>query len=86
VFCYDLVRNPPVRHPMACIGYEKDREALKYRCPARHELVVHLGLATRLASAPRWEGTLGGLRLSPIAQALQAEGKTESPPEPRRAG
>lgn len=37
VFCYDQVGNPPVRHGMACIGYEADREAIKYRCPARHE-------------------------------------------------
>jgi hypothetical protein len=154
VYCYDMVSNPPVRHRMACIGYEKDREALKYRCPARHEdwacpsekrcntgkvygltaripceldlrrfpaipratkqferlykgrtaservnarlkifwgaddgnvtgarrfhafvgvvMVVHLGLATLLASASRWEGTLGCLRLSPIAAALRA--------------
>lgn len=173
VFCYDMVSDPPVRHGMSCIGYEKDREALKYRCPARHEgwdcpsdqrcnedkayglavripceldlrrfppipratkqferlykgrtaservnarlkifwgaddgnvtgarrfhafvgvvMVVHLGLATLLASASRWEGTLGCLRLSPIAQALRAEanedsGKEEAPPEGRRAG
>jgi Transposase DDE domain len=37
VYCYDMVSNPPVRHKMAYIGYEKDRETLKYRCPARHE-------------------------------------------------
>jgi Transposase DDE domain len=37
VLCYDMVSNPPVRHPMAYVGYEKDRETLKYRCPARHE-------------------------------------------------
>jgi Transposase DDE domain len=37
VLCYDRVSNPPVRHQMAYVGYEKDREALKYRCPARHE-------------------------------------------------
>ena len=155
VFCYDMVSDPPVRHGMACIGYEQDRGALKYRCPARHEgwdcpsdercngdkvygltaridckldlrrfppipratkqferlykgrtavervnarlkifwgaddgnvrgarrfhafvgmvMVVHLGLATMLASAPRWEGTLGCLRLSPIGKALRQE-------------
>ena len=154
VFCYDTVSDPPVRHRMACIGYEKDREAIKYRCPARHEgwdcpsdatcnaerayglavripceldlrrfppipratkqferlykgrtaservnarlkifwgaddgnvtgarrfhawvgavLVVHLGLALLLASAPRWEGRLGRTHLGPIAEALQA--------------
>jgi hypothetical protein len=154
VFCYDRASDPPVRHQMAYVGYEKDRDTLKYRCPARHEgwpcpsdercngaqaygltaripcaldlrrfppiprgtqqferrykgrtavervnarfkiywgaddgnlrgarrfhafvgaiLVVHLSLATRLASAPRWEGRLGTMRLSPIAQALRA--------------
>jgi len=153
VFCYDQVSDPPVRHPMACIGYEPDRETIKYRCPARHEgwtcpsdarcndrkdygltaripctldlrrfppipratkqferlykgrtaveringrlkvfwgaddghivgsrrfhsfvgavMVVHLGLAVVLASIPRWDGPLGKMRLSPIAQKLQ---------------
>jgi len=33
-------------------------------------MLVHVGLATLLASCPRWEGTLGQTRLSPIAQAL----------------
>lgn len=33
-------------------------------------LVVHLAMATLLAQVPRREGTLGKLRLSPIAQAL----------------
>jgi Transposase DDE domain/Transposase domain (DUF772) len=155
LYCYDTASAPPVRHPMAYIGYEKERETLKYRCPARHEgwscpmdevcnagksygltvrvpqeidlrrfppipratkqferlykgrtavervnarlkifwgaddgnltgarrfhafvgavLVVHLGLATLLASAPRWEGTLGQTRLSPIAEALRGQ-------------
>ncbi len=163
VYCYDMESDPPVRHRMACIGYEKDREALKYRCPARHEgwdcpsdercnqdksyglsaridctldlrrfpaipratkqferlykgrtatervnarlkifwgaddgnvtgarrfhafvgtvMAVHLGLATLLASTPRWEGTLGCLRLSPIAQALRAQWQEEAPAE-----
>jgi len=34
-------------------------------------MVVHIGLATLLASAPRREGTLGKMRLGPIAQALR---------------
>ena len=34
-------------------------------------MVVHLGLATLLASCPRREGTLGKMRLSPIARALR---------------
>lgn len=37
VHCYDTISNPPVRHRMAYIGYEKDRDCVKYRCPARHE-------------------------------------------------
>jgi hypothetical protein len=37
VHCYDTVSEPPVRHRMAYIGYEKDRDCVKYRCPARHE-------------------------------------------------
>jgi Transposase DDE domain/Transposase domain (DUF772) len=153
VHCYDRVSNPMVRHPMSYIGYEPDRETLKYRCPAKHEgwecpmsaicnahteygktvrvnreidlrrfpalpratkkferlykgrtaverinarlkifwglddgnlkgarrfhawvgavMAVHAGFATLLASAPRYEGTLGKVRLSPIAKALQ---------------
>jgi Transposase DDE domain/Transposase domain (DUF772) len=153
VYCYDRVSEPMVRHPMAYIGYEPDRQAIKYRCPAKHEgwecpmsdvcnagktygktvrvpravdlrrfpalpratkkfehlykgrtsvervnarlkifwgiddgnikgsrrfhawvgavMVVHAAFATLLASAPRYEGTLGKMRLSPIAQALR---------------
>jgi hypothetical protein len=37
VYCYDTVSDPPRRHSLAYIGYEKDRETLKYRCPARHQ-------------------------------------------------
>jgi Transposase DDE domain len=37
-------------------------------------MVVHVALATVLASLPRREGTLGKMRLSPIAEALQAAG------------
>jgi hypothetical protein len=37
IFCYDMVSNPPVRHPMAYIGHEPARGTLKYRCPARHQ-------------------------------------------------
>lgn len=36
-------------------------------------MVVQVGLATLLAGVPRREGTLGKMRLSPIAQALQAK-------------
>src|SRR3954452_8298328 len=37
VYCYDKVSEPPVRHPMSYIGYEPQRQTLKYRCPAMHE-------------------------------------------------
>lgn len=36
-------------------------------------MVVHLGMATVLASLPRREGTLGKMKLSPIAKVLQEE-------------
>lgn len=157
VYCYDKVSDPPVRHRMAYIGHEPQRETLKYRCPAKHEkwacpmtdicnagkaygktvrvergidlrrfpslpratmkferlykgrtsvervnarfkifwgvddgnvkgsrrfvaqvgvvMVVHAAFATLLASAPRREGTLGRLRLSPIAKALTQQAK-----------
>lgn len=160
VYCYDRVSEPMVRHKMAYIGYEPDREAIKYRCPARHEgwecpmsaicnagksygktvrvprevdlrrfpalprgtkkfeqrykgrtsvervngrlkifwgiddgnvkgsrrfhawvgavMAVHAAFATLLARAPRYEGTLGKVRLSPIAKALS----TRPPREP----
>jgi Transposase DDE domain len=160
IHCYDKVSEPPLRHKMAYIGHEPERETLKYRCPAKHEgwecpmssicnagksygktvrvdrvldprrfpslpratkkfermykgrtsiervnarlkifwgvddgnltgsrrfvaqvgvvLVVHAAFATLLASAPRREGTLGKLRLSPIAEALRAQAKAES--------
>ena len=155
LYCYDRVSQPMVRHRMAYIGYEPERETLKYRCPAMHEgwqcpmsevcnagksygmtvrvdrevdlrrfpalprgtkkfermykgrtavervngrfkvfwgvddgnlrgsrrffanvgavMVVHAAFATLLAMAPRREGTLGKMRLSPIAQALRAK-------------
>ena len=161
IYCYDKVSDPPVRHPMAYIGYEPERETLKYRCPAKHEgwdcpmskicnagksygktvrvdhdldprrfpslpratkkfermykgrtsvervnarlkifwgvddgnvtgtrrfvaqvgvvLAVHAAFATLLASAPRREGTLGKVRLSPIAEALRAHAKRAEP-------
>ena len=37
VHCYDRTSLPIVRHKMAYIGHEPERETLKYRCPARHE-------------------------------------------------
>jgi len=155
LFCYDRVSQPMVRHPMAYIGHEPTRQALKYRCPAKHEgwecpmakicnagksygltvrvpreidlrrfpelpratkkferlykgrtaaervnarlkvfwgaddgnirgsrrffaqvgvvMVVHAAFAALLAAAPRYEGRLGKMSLSPIAQALRAK-------------
>lgn len=160
IYCYDKVSDPPVRHPMSYIGYEPERETLKYRCPAKHEdwecpmsvhcnagksygktvrvpsdvdprrfpalpratkkfermykgrtsvervnarlkifwgvddgnvtgarrfvaqvgvvMAVHAAFATLLASAPRQEGTLGGVRLGPIADALRAQAKEQA--------
>ena len=37
LYCYDQVSDPVVRHRMAYIGYEPQRETIKYRCPAQHE-------------------------------------------------
>jgi hypothetical protein len=36
-------------------------------------MLVHIGLATLLASCPRRDGTLGRTRLSPVAEALRAK-------------
>jgi hypothetical protein len=162
VFCYDQISDPPVRHAMAYIGHEPERETIKYRCPAMHEgwecpmaqvcdagksygktvrvkqeidlrrfpdvpratkqferlykgrtavervnarmkifwgaddgnitgatrfhafigtvLVVHIGLATLLASTARHEGPLGKMELSPIAKALREQLHTKAEP------
>ncbi len=37
VYCYNCTSQPIVRQKMAYIGYEPQRETIKYRCPARHE-------------------------------------------------
>jgi hypothetical protein len=37
LYCYDRTSTPIVRHRMAYIGYEPQRQTIKYRCPARHE-------------------------------------------------
>jgi hypothetical protein len=42
-------------------------------------LAVHAAFATLLASAPRYEGTLGKLRLSPIARALRDRAASRVP-------
>jgi hypothetical protein len=43
----------------------------RFHAHAGAVLVVHLGLATVLAQAERYEGTYGKMRLSPIAKALR---------------
>jgi len=35
--CYDRTSTPIIRHRMAYIGHEPQRQTIKYRCPARHE-------------------------------------------------
>ena len=159
IYCYDKVSEPPVRHKMAYIGHEPERETLKYRCPAKHEgwecpmsevcnagksygktvrvpreknlrrfpalpratkkfermykgrtsvervnarmkifwgvddgnitgsrrfvaqvgvvLAVHAAFATLLAKAPRREGTLSKMGLSPVAEALRSHQKSQ---------
>jgi hypothetical protein len=47
-------------------------------------LVVHAAFATLLAMAPRWEGTLGQTKLSPIAKALHGKVRPAAPPRRRR--
>jgi hypothetical protein len=37
VYCYDTVSETPVRHRMAYVGYEAERDSVRYRCPALHE-------------------------------------------------
>lgn len=50
-------------------------------------MVVHLGLATLLAKATRWEGRLGQTRLGPIAKALhQGEGGSPAEAEESSSG
>lgn len=155
VYCYDRVSEPIVRHKMAYIGHEPERQTLKYRCPAQHEgwecpmsalcnagksygktvrvpreidlrrfpelpratkkferlykgrtavervnarlkvfwgaddgnirgsrrffaqvgvvMAVHAAFASLLAAAPRYEGRISKMSLSPIAQALRAK-------------
>ena len=36
-------------------------------------MIVHIGLATLLAAAPRHDGTLSTMRLGPVQKALQAK-------------
>jgi hypothetical protein len=47
-------------------------------------MIVHAAFATLLASAPRWEGTLGQTKISPIAKALYGKPSKPAPPRKRR--
>jgi len=47
-------------------------------------MVVHATFATLLAMSPRWEGTLGQTKLSPIAKALHGKVSEQAPPRKRR--
>ena len=47
-------------------------------------LVVHAAFATLLAMAPRWEGTLGQTKLSPIAKALHGKASEAAVSRKRR--
>ena len=45
-------------------------------------MIIHVAVAKWLAKQPRWEGTLGNTRLSPIAQMLARLDDSENEPEP----
>lgn len=47
-------------------------------------MVVHAAFATLLASAPRWEGTLGQTKIGPIAEALHGKRKSKRAAPTRR--
>jgi Transposase DDE domain/Transposase domain (DUF772) len=76
VHCYDTTSAPPVRQPMACIGYEKDRQAIKYRCPARQQgwdcpSDSKCNAGKKLGLAVRIDCTLDWRRFPPIPRATQ---------------
>jgi hypothetical protein len=51
----------------------------RFHAHAGAVLVVHLGLATVMAQAERYEGTFGKMRLSPIAKAFRTTMKATPP-------
>ena len=59
--------------------------ALRFHALVGTVMIVHEAFATVLASLPRHEGTLGKMRLSPIAKALdeQLRGVSRSPAQCR---
>ena len=54
------------------------RGARRFMAEVGVVLAVHAAFAPLLASAPRREGTLGKLRLSPLAEALRAKAEPEA--------
>ena len=76
VYCYDCTSRPIVRHQMAYIGYEPQRETIKYRCPARHEgwTCPHDGVCNAGKSygkTVRVDRTLDLRRFPPIPRATK---------------
>jgi len=37
VYCYNLVSKPAVKQQMSYVGYDQERDTVKWRCPARHQ-------------------------------------------------
>jgi hypothetical protein len=76
VFCYDTVSEPPVRHQMSYIGYEKDRGTVRYRCPARHEgwdcsSDAHCNAGRERGLSPRLPCELDLRRFPPVPRATK---------------
>jgi hypothetical protein len=76
VYCYDRTSSPIVRYKMAYIGYEPERETIKYRCPARHEgwtcphdAVCNAGLS--YGKTVRVDRTIDLRRFPPIPRATK---------------
>jgi hypothetical protein len=76
LYCYDCTSQPIVRHRMAYIGYEPQRQTIKYRCPARHEgwtcphdAVCNAGKA--YGKTVRCKSTIDLRRFPPIPRATK---------------
>jgi hypothetical protein len=82
--------NLPQRR-MQTLAYDKaaDTGAARFHAMVGTVMIVHAAFATLLAAAPRREGTLGKMQLSPIAKALYeriAAERGKARPRGRRAG
>jgi hypothetical protein len=76
LYCYDRTSQPMVRHRMAYIGYEPQRETIKYRCPARHEgwTCPHDAVCNRgkeYGKTVRCKSTIDLRRFPPIPRATK---------------